>query len=281
MKQNREQFESRRKFLKRAIFGVLGIGAATLGYTFLEAKWCRVVRETIRIPHLPKAFRGFKVALLSDIHHGPFVPLFYVRHVVDMTNELEPDTVMLCGDYVHRSSEYIEPCIGALGGLKSRHGSFAVLGNHDHWEDATRTRKELRKNNIEDLTNRGVWLARGDSRIRVCGVGDYWEDTQDLNAALGDAGVDDSTILMSHNPDYVDEITDKRVGLVLSGHTHGGQVVFPFVGAPLIPSRYGDKYLRGLVRTKSTQIYVTRGVGTITPPVRFRCRPEVVLITLT
>ncbi|GAG45684.1 unnamed protein product, partial [marine sediment metagenome] len=203
-----------------------------------------------------------------------FVPLVYVRHVVRTVNRLRPDAVCLCGDYVHRDRKYIAPCIQELGRLESRLGSYAVLGNHDHWEGANEVRAALARHRIPDLTNRGLWLENQGERIRLCGVGDLWEDQQDLDAALEEAERGDTTLLLSHNPDYAEQIHDERVGLVLSGHTHGGQVVLPFAGAPLIPSRYGEKYLHGLVRTRATQVFVSRGIGTITPPVRFRCRPE-------
>jgi predicted MPP superfamily phosphohydrolase len=111
-------------------------------------------------------------------------------------------------------------------------------------------------------------------------VGDLWEDAQDLASALGSATVRDAVILLSHNPDFVEGLTDRRVGLVLSGHTHGGQAVLPGYGAPWAPTRYGPKYLRGLVQGPVSRVYVTRGVGTVGPPARFFCRPEIVAITL-
>jgi predicted MPP superfamily phosphohydrolase len=111
-------------------------------------------------------------------------------------------------------------------------------------------------------------------------VGDYWRDVQDLDAALGNTRRDEAALLLSHNPDYVEKIHDPRVGLVLSGHTHGGQVRLPFIGAPVVPSRFGQKYVEGLVRGPVAQVFVTRGVGTISPPVRFNCPPEVALLTL-
>ena len=130
------------------------------------------------------------------------------------------------------------------------------------------------------MNNTGIWLERGRERLRIYGIGDLWTDRQDLASALGDATDRDAVILLSHNPDFAEEIKDPRVGLVLSGHTHGGQIVLPAIGAPIVPSRYGQKYLYGLVKGPSCQVFVTRGVGTSTPPVRFLCRPEVVLITL-
>jgi uncharacterized protein len=270
----------RRKFLKRAALAAVGLTTVGGAYPFLEAKWCRVLRRTIAVPNLPRPFRGTTVALLADVHHGPFVPLDYIRHVVQMTNALKPDIVCLAGDYMHRSADYIEPGIAALGKLEARMGRFAVRGNHDNRQFTPITRAALAEAKLPDLNNTGVWLERGGARLRVCGVGDLWTDVQDLEAALGDTTPDDVVILLSHNPDFVEMIRDPRVGLVLSGHTHGGQVVVPGFGAPIVPSRYGQKYLHGLVQGPCAQVFVTRGVGTVAPPVRLLCRPEVVLITL-
>lgn len=278
----------RRKLLKKAGLAALVAGVGI--YPFLEAKWCRVVRRTLALPNLPPPFRGTKVALLADVHHGPFVPLAYVRHVVEMTNALKPDIVALAGDYVTRHHSYIAPGIEELGKLEAVLGRFAVRGNHDNRSyhdhgNGTQdfrllSRSALAEAKIPDLNNTGIWLERRGARLRICGVGDLWTDRQDVKSALGDAGDEDAVLLLSHNPDFVETIRDRRVGLVLSGHTHGGQIIVPGYGAPIVPSRYGQKYLYGLVQGPSCQVFVTRGVGTISPPVRFLCRPEVVLITL-
>ena len=276
----------RRKFLRAAGLTALGSVGTGLVYPFLEAKWCRIVRQTISLPNLPTPFRGTTVALLADVHHGPFVPLAYIRHVVSMTNTLQPDIIALVGDFVHQHDRYIAPGIDVLGRLQGALGRFAVRGNHDnrnyHGIHSFRpqTCAALADAQLPDLNNRGIWIERGGARLRICGVGDLWTDYQDLKAALGDATERDAVLLLSHNPDFVETIRDRRVGLVLSGHTHGGQIVLPGYGAPIVPSRYGQKYLYGLIQGPTCSVFVTRGVGTITPPVRFLCRPEVVLITL-
>ena len=203
-----------------------------------------------------------------------------------MTNALKPDVIALAGDYVHRYASFIAPGIEELGKLKAKLGRFAVRGNHDNWnyhahEDfEALSRAALAEAKLPDLNNTGVWLERSGTRLRICGVGDLWTDHQDLKAALGDATESDAVLLLSHNPDFVETIRDRRVGLVLSGHTHGGQVIVPGFGAPIVPSRYGQKYLHGLVQGPCCRVFVTRGIGTISPPVRFLCRPEIVLITL-
>jgi predicted MPP superfamily phosphohydrolase len=138
----------------------------------------------------------------------------------------------------------------------------------------------MRKARIAEITNTGYWFMLHGKRLRVAGVDDLWEGTQDLNSALFDARTDDACILLSHNPDYVETLADARVGLVLSGHTHGGQVVLPGPYAPFIPSKYGTKYLHGLVKTDFTQVYVSRGLATVGPPIRIGAPPEISLLTL-
>jgi predicted MPP superfamily phosphohydrolase len=271
---------NRRQFVKRASLAAASSLAVGIAYPFLEAKWCHIVRRTVSLPGLPSAFQGLTIALLSDTHHGPYVPIDYLRHVVEMTNNLEPDLVLLGGDYVYGDVRHIAPGIDVLANLTARIGRFAVRGNHDNREFTQTSRDALAKAKLPDLSNSGVWIERQGARLRICGVGDLWTDRQDLNAALNDANPDDTVILLSHNPDFVESIRDPRVSLVLSGHTHGGQVVIPGYGAPIVPSRFGQKYVHGLVQGPRCPVYITRGVGTISPPVRFLCRPEIVLLTL-
>lgn len=158
-------------------------------------------------------------------------------------------------------------------------GVFGVLGEHDYWHGIEETKEGLAAAKIEELTNRGVWLTRGSDHLRLGGVDDLWSGQPDVAAALGDAKADDACLLMSHNPDLAEHLRDPRIGLILSGHTHGGQIVFP-TGAPFVPSRYGQKYLHGLVQAPDTLVYVSRGLGTSGVPVRFCSRPEINFITL-
>lgn len=271
---------TRRRFVRALLGGGLGLGVMGAGYSLVEARWLRVTRVDIPIPRLPSAFAGKTVALLADIHHGLNIGIEFIRDAVRLTNEVKPDLVALCGDYTYHGRKHIRPCCLALGELKAPLGVFAVLGNHDCWDGADETWRAFGETCVQNLTNTGVWLKAGDARLRVAGVGDLWTEKQDLDEALGDTRPDETCLLLSHNPDYVEKITDPRVGLVLSGHTHGGQVQVPLIGAPITPSRFGQKYLQGLVRTPYTQVYISHGVGTIWPPVRFNCRPEIVLIKL-
>jgi predicted MPP superfamily phosphohydrolase len=270
----------RRRFLRLALGGAAGLLAAGGGYSLLEAGWLRLTRVTVLVPCLPRPFAGKTVALLADIHHGRHTGLAYVRRMVQMTNGAAPDLIALVGDYVHGDARYIAPCFEALRELRAPLGVYAVLGNHDRWANGLQTRQAIAAAGITNLTNTGVWVQVDGARMRVAGVGDLWTESQDLAAALGDTAPNETCLLLCHNPDYTEGITDPRVGLVLSGHTHGGQVQCPWVGAFITPSRYGLKYLEGLVRTPYTQVYISRGIGTIWPPMRFLCRPEIVLLTL-
>lgn len=282
---------SRRKFLRsfgRASAALALAGGGGLVYTLAEAKWCRVERVTLPVPNLPGPFVGMTIAFLVDTHHGPFVSLDYLRGVVAMTNRLGADLVALGGDFIQRQRSwyyppdrpYVRPGIGVLADLRAPMGRFAVLGNHDNWVGGDFTRQVLAEHGIRDLSNTGVWLERGGTRLRLCGVEDRTTSQEDFPAAIGDTRPEDACIMLAHNPDSVEEFHDPRVGLVLSGHTHGGQVVLPFVGAPAVPSSYGQRYVSGFKQGPSTKVYISRGVGTIAPPVRFNCPPEVTFITL-
>jgi predicted MPP superfamily phosphohydrolase len=269
---------NRREFLKYAACGTAGTLAVGTMYGAVEACYPQVVRERIDVPGLPAAFRGLRAAFLTDLHHGPWTSLAYIRAAVRQANELKPDLILLGGDYCHNGSNFIEPCIAALAGLRAPMGVFAVLGNHDHYNGAQLTRNALAQNGIHDFDNSGIWLKRGNDRLWLSGVDDYSMGTPLLEPALEGMKPGESGILISHNPDFAEQVDDPRVALILSGHTHGGQVVFPLIGAPIVPSGYGQKYLRGLVVTEKNRVFVSRGLGTITPPVRFCCRPEINLL---
>lgn len=271
----------RRSFLKASVVAAFPGSVAAASYGLFESGWVEVTRPTLPLPRLPKAFDGLTVALLTDIHHGPFTSLDYVASVVRTTLALHPDLIVLGGDYSLKESKYIRPCFELLAGLKAPLGVYGVLGNHDYWHGLGETRDGFKLAGIEELTNRGVWVERGGSRFRLGGVDDLWMGRIDVTAAVGEATSSDACLLVSHNPDVAEKLRDPRVGLMLSGHTHGGQVVFPTGGAPFVPSRYGQKYLHGTVQAPATTVYVSRGLGTTSVPVRFCSRPELTLVTLT
>jgi len=271
----------RRTFLKSTLAAAVPVSPVmAASYGLYEAGSVRIERPTLDLPRLPAAFEDLRIAFLTDIHHGPFVGLDYVASIVRTTLALAPDLVLLGGDYISKEAKYAAPCFEVLAGLKAPLGVFGVLGNHDHRHGLDEVKAGFAHARIGELTNAGTWLERGSSRLRLAGVDDLWFGKPDPRPAVSDAAPDDACLLVSHNPDFAEKLRDERVGLVLSGHTHGGQVYVPGYGAPIVPSRYGQKYLHGRVQAPHTQVYVSRGLGTVTPPMRYNSRPEFTLITL-
>lgn len=271
---------NRRSFLK-AVLGTAAVApVAAASYGVFESTWLKVDRQTLPLPRLPQSFDGTTVAFLTDIHHGPFTSLEYITDVVRTTQMLQPDLIVLGGDYSLRDSRYVGPCFEVLGDLKAPMGVYGVLGNHDYWHGLNETKQGFGSARVQDLTNKGVWFEKRGERFRLAGVDDMWMGRRDLKAALGDSSATDACLLVSHNPDVAESLRDPRVGLMLSGHTHGGQVLVPGMGAPFVPSHYGAKYLKGFVHAPVTNVYVSRGLGLVGGPIRVGSRPELTLITL-
>ncbi len=269
---------NRRKFLKRLAGGVCAVGGI---WSLSEPLFLTVERREILLKKLPSVFQGFKIALLTDTHCGPFTTPSFIQKAVDLANAEKPDVVLLLGDFCHRDKKYIAPGIEPFSNLKAPAGVLAVLGNHDHWESASLTQKELLRVGAKVLLNKSIVLKRGGEKLAIGGVDDLWEGVQDLQSTFRGVGRDTTKILMSHNPDFAERLHyGSLISLMVSGHTHGGQVQIPFWGAPILPTMTGQKYCAGLIKGPDCPVYVSRGVGTITPPVRFRCRPEVSLLTL-
>ncbi len=274
---------SRRGLLKAALRIAAGSSLATLGTTFyatrVEAGWLKIERIRVPIPALPPIFDGYRIAQLSDIHLGSFTPRETVAHAIQMALDLAPDLIVLTGDYVLDVLDW--PMLyGELNKLSAHGNVMAILGNHDHWTDATWVRQVLAAAGIPELRNTSRALIRGDQAIWLVGVDDIWEKHNDLPAALVDVPPDAVTILLAHEPDFADEAAlTGRIALQLSGHSHGGQVRIPGIGAPVLPY-LAHKYPYDLRRVGAMWLYTNRGVGMIPPAVRINCRPEVTEITL-
>jgi hypothetical protein len=256
--------------------GLTGI----LAYSHLESRWLKTTKIHIDSLEIPGSFVNKRIIFIADIHHGPFFSLKRVESLVNRINKLEPDMIILGGDYVHREPQYIKPFFDSFRLLKATMGIYAVLGNHDHWEDAQLTRTLMERNGIKICDNQSWWVKSGNDSIKIGGVGDLWEDEQIIDSTIFDVRPDNFCILIAHNPDYLEELNTTLVDLSLSGHTHGGQMTLFGFWAPVLSTRYGEKYRYGLKKFGDRQTYITSGVGTVTPPIRFFCRPEIVLITL-
>lgn len=273
----------------------LAFGAAGLGLysSELERHWIEVVRKDICLPALSPAFAGLTIAQLSDIHLNGFTEPFLLRAAVNQINLLRPDIVLLTGDYVSYSHgrkkgaarDSVRQCASLLNRIACGQ-RYAILGNHDVWAGAGTVIEAFRANKIPILRNACFPLERAGARVWLAGLDDpvYGSPDPDLAIPVSIRNVEkEPIILMCHAPDYVDELRLHRAGpsvsLVLSGHTHGGQIRLPFVG-PLRLPEVGQKYVQGLFRFGAMQLYVNRGLGTVGIPFRFNCRPEITLFTI-
>jgi uncharacterized protein len=272
---------TRRQFLSGIAAAPLVAVAATSAYARLIEPYNYWVSETdVFIRDLPERFEGFRITQLTDIHHSSIVPLAEIRRIVELARRTEPDLCVLTGDYTTTYRRFIEPCAEALAPLRAREGVWAVLGNHDHFTDPELTRRALQRNGITVMDNTHTTLRRGPDTLQLSGIDDWTWNAVDWPGAFSGLKPDTPTILLSHQPTVLDLEQTQNVSLILSGHTHGGQVRLPFVGAPARFATNDLKYDRGLFRRGGTQLYVSSGTGVIGLPVRLGVRPEIAVIRL-
>ena len=283
-------FLTRRKFLIAA--GATAIGAAAFAEECFirEPNQPRLVQIEMPMPRLPEAFDGFRIALLSDFHYDEFFSIHPIRRAIEMVNEVVPDLVVLTGDfvtvsalvdYVHdekKSALAAEPCARLLGGLKSRLGSLATLGNHDIGSDPAVVTEALQAHGINVLRNVSRPIEQSGKRLWICGL-DSTEGKPRPDLALQSVPREEPVVLLMHEPDYADVAKNFPLDLQLSGHSHGGQVWIPGFGAPWLPGG-ARKYPRGRYMVGKLPLYTNVGLGTIRAPIRVNCTPEVTLITL-
>lgn len=233
-----------------------------------------LTEHPISLAGLPESFRGLRIVQLTDIHHGIYFPEAALNLVVEMTNKLNPDIVALTGDFVTRSRNYIEPVAEILSGLQATEGVFAVLGNHDFRVGADQIASALDRNGIDVLRNRHVTLRRRGQKLCLAGIDDFLYRA-DLPRALRGIPEHTPTVLLSHNPAIIEDASRAGISLVLSGHTHGGQVRLPLVGCVYGRSAEKMRFKKGRDSLRGTQIYVSRGLGTVVLPIRYGCPPEI------
>jgi predicted MPP superfamily phosphohydrolase len=262
-----------------------GMGAAALGaYAWLvEPRWVEVTRTLVHVPRLHADLEGFRVALLTDLHAGEGTPMSVIRRACRLAMREAPDLVAVTGDLAADDADGFGEVLEALSALAAPCGVYAVPGNHDHTVGIRRFHRDVgRAPGIRDLTNRAVTLRVGEARLCVAGVDDLGRGEPSLDA-LPPPSARDFTLLLAHDPGQGERARRAydRVDLIVSGHTHGGQVRLPGVGALRNPAERDDLYEAGLRRRPWTQVYTSRGVGTVRLPVRFLCRPEVAVLELT
>ena len=280
--------EPGRHWLTRRRF--LGLSAASAaGLALYAGEISRhelsVEEHTLRIARLPDAFRGMRIVQVSDFHYADFTEPFFVRETVRRINQLRPDMVLMTGDFISFgplpiawARGHAVGCAAILSGIECPL-RYASLGNHDYIVGADYVAGPLREHGIPVLMNASVALERGAQRIWLAGLGSVCTQDNDLARALPRAAANEPVILMAHEPDILPDVARSGVDLMLSGHTHGGQVRLPFLPLFHLPE-YGRKYIEGLFRLGPTQLYVNRGIGAVGVPFRFRCPPEITVLTL-
>ncbi len=277
---------TRRRFLQLGGLGAASVTLAAASSGLAQTDQVVVEQQEVRLARLPKELDGLKVAHLSDFHYASERDSTVIRAAVRAANALNPDIVVLTGDYVtvsiNRSSlssaQGATPCSQILSGLHAPMGVFAVLGNHDQCNPQFIVRS-LESHGITVLKNYALHVERGGARLWLAGVDDVLEGKPRLEEALRTIARGEPTMLLAHEPDFADAVNDYSVDLQLSGHSHGGQIRLPFAGATYLP-RLARKYPSGLRHLGPLALYTNRGLGTVVLPVRFNCPPEVTLLRL-
>jgi uncharacterized protein len=266
------------------VAGVTAGAAALATYAFLiEPRWLQVTRTRIHIQSLPPELEGIRIALLTDLHVGEGTPISLVQRACALAMRERPDLIALTGDFAADNADGFAEVLQALSCLRAPLGVYAVPGNHDYTVGIDTWHRQVQAHPvIEDLTNRAVIREVHGARLCIAGVDDLSRGTPRLDA-LPPPGERDTNVLLAHDPDQAERARREydRIDLVVSGHTHGGQVRLPWVGALRNPAEREDLYEQGLRRRPWTQVYTSRGVGTVHLTVRFFCRPEVAVLTLT
>jgi len=272
---------TRRQFLQGLVATPLVAVAGVSAYARLVEPYSYWISETdIFIRDLPERFENFRITQLTDIHHSRILGIDEVRRVVALAQQTKPDMFVLTGDYTTTYRRFIEPCAEALAALSAPEGVWAVLGNHDHYTDPELTTRALQRQHISVMNNAHTTLQRGSDSLQLAGIDDWSWNAVDWPRAFDGLKPARPTILLSHQPTVLDLEQTQNVSLILSGHTHGGQVKLPFFGAPAHYATNDLKYVRGLFRRGATQLYVSSGTGVIGLPVRLGVRPEIAVLRL-
>jgi len=301
----RHDTATRRRFLIDATMCSAALAAiGTGGVSTATTPWSlRVRRYRVPIRGLPRELDGLKIVQISDTHLGPRIPASFIREAVELSLSLKPHLFVLTGDYIHMGRSHISLAAELFAPLTrpgaSEFGVLGVLGNHDHYGDASQIHAALERVGVRMIDNARVFISGPGRRLSgalpseaclcIAGLADLLEARVDVDAALHGIPADVPRVVLAHNPDTAEipEIAGPptsgarpRIDLMLSGHTHGGQVRLPLVGAPGVPSLYGQKYAQGLVQGPACPVIISTGIGMSLLPIRFGVPPEIVEITL-
>ncbi|RXJ79859.1 metallophosphoesterase [Arcobacter sp. F2176] len=271
--------EKRRAFMKKSIdFGSLAFATSITAKAIYNAKQSYIEKVNVKIPNLKKPYN---VVQLSDVHIGGLIDQDFIKNIVYKVNKLNPDAVFITGDLVDTNIKFAKNAIDELKNLKSKYGTYFIVGNHEYFHGVEEIITYLKSINISVLENENVYIGKENQGFNLAGVYDIFgyranKFAPDIKKAL--VNVKDSpTILLAHQPKYINELDNQNIDLVLSGHTHGGQIV-PFN----LLVRLEQPYIKGLHQHNSkTQIYVSKGTGFWGPPMRLGASSEITYLKIT
>jgi uncharacterized protein len=279
----------------------LSLSGLAIWAFYVEPSRLMVNHYPLKLQKWSTKHNGLKIVAISDIHGGSnFVTEERIREVVTQANSQSPDLIVLLGDYLSR--KYLQPTelkmpletvMDNLRGMKAKYGVYAVIGNHDNEFGGAKVRAEIERVGYKVLENEGVAVKHNDEWLRILGTddvlkaGNNWNQiSQNLKGTLNDLETKEGkVIVLTHNPDAIAYLTEELsisddFSLLIAGHTHGGQCRFPIIGAPVVPSEFGQKYAAGHIQDKGIDVFVTTGVGMSVLPVRFGVPPEIAVLEL-
>lgn len=268
------------KSKKIFIFGVIGFFLGCFLWSIYETYFLdfKTTVYNFRDSDISANWQDKKIVFVSDLHSEFFLPKKRLARLIEKINSQNADIVLFGGDYIEEDSKSLSAVFAELEKVRAKIGKFGVLGNHD-WENSQLAKTEMKKAGITPLDNKALWLEIAGEKIKLGGAGDYYADFQYLEPTIQDASTSDFVILLSHNPDFAEKIRTDKIDLMLSGHSHAGQITFFGLWAPMMPLRF-PKFRYGQVDTGFTKVITTSGVGVTMIPLRFFSRPEIVVINL-
>jgi len=256
-------------------------GLLVCGYGILiRRRWFHVREIDVAIPGLDPSFEGFRVAHLSDLHIGSNTPKSWGLRWARAANGRAPDIAVVTGDLVSSGTAFHEDIAEVMAELKAKDGVFVSMGNHDYFGEGEPLITLIRGRGVTVLRNEGVVLERGGKKLFLAAIDDTWTERDDLDRALAERPENTQVVLLAHDPERFRVAAKRDVALTLSGHTHGGQIAFPFLSRWISLSHLTHHFHQGLYRIGASTLYVHPGLGTTGPPMRLGVAPIVAILRL-
>ncbi len=285
-----QKTQGKMKLLLKRILSVFAIvilllaSAAAYSY-YIEPRRLVINEQSLKIPNWSAKLNNFKIVAISDVHGGSnYITEEKLRKLVELANAQNPDLIVLLGDYVSqiggKSSDLkmpFETIAENLKGFQAKYGVYAVVGNHDWWYDEKNVRGEFERIGVKVLENAVEPIQIGDETIYVWGIEDYWKNRRVPTNVFEQIPNKQNIVAITHNPDSLLK-TPGEISLMIAGHTHGGQVKFPFYGAMAFVN--DRRFMEGFVEVDGKNVFVTTGVGMSGPQIRFNVAPEIAVLNL-